>query len=132
MDRYTLFPDFKKSISQFLAKENSFVIGYDNNNSDSITTIVATLQKNNYQVRAVNIQENLNLDVLPEEIVCLTTPPEKNLDLVKGLAAVKVNKIWLEPGSESTAVINFCKENNINLIYYHSLVKEIMTPNKKK
>jgi len=129
MDRYTLIPGLQKLISQFLTRGNSFVVSYDENSSDLMTTIVETLQKNDYQVQAVNIQENPDLSSLSKSIFCLTTPPKDNLKLIKALAEIKINKIWLEPGSESEAVINFCQENNLDLIYYHSLAKEIVTRN---
>ncbi|MFT4305006.1 MAG: CoA-binding protein [Candidatus Woesearchaeota archaeon] len=28
-----------------------------------------------------------------------------------------MNKVWMQPGSESEKAINFCKENNIEVIY---------------
>ena len=128
MDRYTLFPTFKKLIPQFLTRNNLFVIYHDNNNLKIVAIIDETLQKNGYKTEIVNIRENYNFNTLPtnNNTACLVTMPENTLNLIKRLTTAKINKVWIEPGSESTEAINFCKDHKINAVYYHSLVKEII------
>ena len=51
------------------------------------------------------------------DVVIFVVPPnitEKKLFEVKKL---NINKVWMQPGSESEKAINFCKENNIEIIY---------------
>jgi len=128
MDRYTLIPSFSELIIQLLRRGNFFVIYHDNEHKAIADTIMATLREKGYATKIIS-QSN-QVDDIPTPVdyyvACLITTPQSTLDLVKKLTAVKINNIWLEPGSESTETINFGKEHKINLVYYHSLVKEII------
>lgn len=115
MDRYTLIPEFKKLIPQFLAQENVFGV-YDSEDGK----MVAALQERGYQVVVIESEIPKTINVL-----YIKTSPDKTIELVKAGLELDVKKVWLEPGSESQETIDYCQQNKIDLIYYHSLVKEL-------
>lgn len=118
MDRYTLVPEFRKLIPQFLAKENVFGM-YVEESSTAGDEISKALQEKGYQ--AVKVEQETPASV---NVLCIAASPKAALEKIKSSAG---QKIWLEPGSESREAISYCRENKIDLIYYHSLIKEVVS-----
>ena len=52
---------------------------------------------------------------LPEKVdgVILVVPPEQTEKVVQDAAAAGVKRVWMQPGAESRAAIQFCRENGI-------------------
>jgi len=117
VDRYTLVPEFNSLIPKFLSPENVF--GVYEEETDSVSeNIVKTLQEKGYQVKKVSQEIPSSINVL-----CIIASPEAAWEKIKTSG---VQKIWLEPGSESQAAIDYCQKNKIELVYYHSLTKAIL------
>jgi len=59
------------------------------------------------------------LQMLPKksDVVITVVPPRVTEQIVKQCKSLKIGKIWMQPGSESEKVINFCKNNNIKAVY---------------
>lgn len=57
------------------------------------------------------------------EVLDLCINPIKGLDIVKEASKIGINKILIQPGSGSSEIINFCRENNINAIEGCALVE---------
>ncbi len=60
-----------------------------------------------------------DLESLPGEpdVVITVVPPRVTLDVIKQCKKLGIRKIWMQPGSESEKAINFCKDNNIEVVY---------------
>ncbi|PLX88482.1 MAG: CoA-binding protein [Desulfuromonas sp.] len=56
---------------------------------------------------------------LPEEVngLSIITPPPVTETLVREALTKGLENIWMQPGAESQAAVDFCLENDINLIY---------------
>ena len=50
------------------------------------------------------------------DVVIIIVPPKIIENIVKQCKDLKINKIWMQPGSESEKAISFCKENNIKVV----------------
>ena len=57
-----------------------------------------------------NIKENI-------DYVILIVPPKITEKIVEQCKELKINKVWMQPGSESKEAIDFCKKNDIEAIY---------------
>ncbi|HWI40388.1 MAG TPA: CoA-binding protein [Verrucomicrobiae bacterium] len=55
---------------------------------------------------------------LPAEVksISVITPPKITEETVREAAAKGVENVWMQPGAESAAAIDFCRENGINVI----------------
>jgi len=56
---------------------------------------------------------------LPEkpDVVNLVVQPRVTEEVVKECKRLGIKKVWMQPGSESKKAVNFCLENNIEVIY---------------
>jgi len=137
-DIYTLFPNFKKTMPEFINQNNIFVVyGIDLDPLATSYTTYKKLKEKGMKVYAVNSKDEIsgdkiyhNLNSLPEkpDVICIATKPQDTLEVLKNILQQGTYKIWIEIGSETSEAINFCKDNNINFIYYHSLIKELTNP----
>ena len=50
-------------------------------------------------------------------MVDFVVPPEVTGAIIKECRQLELNRIWLQPGSESEAVIAFCDENNLKVVH---------------
>ena len=59
------------------------------------------------------------LQMLPKkpDVIITVVPPRVTEQIVKQCKSLKIGKIWMQPGSESEKVINFCKNNGIEAVY---------------
>ena len=55
---------------------------------------------------------------LPEkpDVVDLVVPPSVGVEIVKECRDLGIDKVWMQPGSESAEAVRFCEENNIRVI----------------
>lgn len=52
------------------------------------------------------------------DVVIFVVPSQITENIIKDVLEQGITKVWLQPGSESDEVINFCEEHNIEC--YHS------------
>jgi uncharacterized protein len=66
-----------------------------------------------------NIQNNPNLEnnLKKIDVVIFIVKPKITQEILKEVKQFGINKVWMQPGSENDNAINFCKENNIEVIY---------------
>ena len=114
-------------INNFLDKKNIYaVIGVSKNPEKYGNIIYHDLQKAGYQVYPVNpalteidgqkcYKALADLPTKPD-VVDVVVPPEVALKIVQECKELGLNKVWLQPGSESARVIEFCKENNFEIL----------------
>jgi len=51
------------------------------------------------------------------DLVITVIPPEVTEKVVEQCKEFGINKIWMQPGSESKKAIDFCEENNIEVVH---------------
>lgn len=139
MDVYTLIPNFKKLLPEFLNKENLFaVVGPTDEPTDLGFQTFKSLKEAKYDVVVVypdskkGAKEKVYKDLaqIPKtpDVVCIVTQPDKSLEIAKECLKLNITKIWIEPGSEKTETIDFCKRYYIDTVYQRSLARELLTP----
>ena len=115
-------------ITDFLRKQNVFaVIGVSGNPAKYGHQVYKDLKEAGYVVYAVNpnIDEVLSdrcyhsLTELPEklDVVDTVVPPTVTEKIVKECKELGIEKVWMQPGSESEHAIRFCEENGINVVH---------------
>lgn len=60
-----------------------------------------------------------SLEDLPEkpDVVDVVVPPDVSMKIVEQCDDLGIDKVWLQPGSESDEVIDFCQEHEIELVH---------------
>ncbi|NQE53697.1 Acetate--CoA ligase [ADP-forming] II subunit alpha [ANME-1 cluster archaeon GoMg3.2] len=115
-------------ITDFLNKQNVFaVVGVSKNPAKYGHQVYIDLKEAGYVVYAVNptIDEVLgdkcyhSLSELPEmpDVVDTVVPPAVTEGIVKECKELGIARVWMQPGSESEKALNFCVENNINVVH---------------
>ena len=115
-------------IQEFLKKENVFaVVGVSGNPAKYGHQVYNDLKEAGYLVYAVNpsIDEVLgdrcyhSLSELPEkpDVVDIVVPPKVTEKTVEECKELEIERVWMQPGSESEHAIHFCEENNINVVH---------------
>lgn len=117
----------KNQIDNFLAKKNFAIIGVSRNPKKFGNAVYSELRAKNYNVYIVN--PNLDryessvcypdLMSLPEkpEALIVSVNKSKSLGIVKDAHSSGINDIWLLQMSETKEAVDYCEQNNINVIY---------------
>lgn len=111
-----------------MRKENVFaVIGVSINPKKYGHQVYKDLKEAGYTVYPVNshLDEILgdrcyhSLSELPEipDVVNIVVPPEVTEKIVAECKALGIERIWMQPGSESEQAIEFCRRNNIKVVH---------------
>jgi predicted CoA-binding protein len=115
-------------IKDFLEKTNIFaVVGASRNPMKYGHKVYKDLRNAGYTVYPVNPSADeilgdkcyASLESLPElpQVVDLVVPPKVTNEIVKECRKLGIRKVWMQPGSESEVAIDFCRENNIAVVY---------------
>ena len=57
-------------------------------------------------------------------VVNTVVPPFVTEQIVKECKELGIDKVWMQPGSESEKAIAFCKENGIDVIYENCIMTQ--------
>jgi predicted CoA-binding protein len=117
-----------KLIEAFLEKSNVFaVVGASRDQNKYGHQVYRDLRAAGYTVYPVNPNSDEilgdkcypSLESLPElpQVVDLVVPPKVTNQIVKDCKKLGIEKLWMQPGSESENALNFCKENNIEVVH---------------
>jgi predicted CoA-binding protein len=115
-------------IDAFLNENNVFaVVGVSRNPSKFGYIIYQDLKRKGYKVFPINPNTKTvngdkayaSLSKLPiqPDVVDVVVPPNVALEVVKECFELRIQKVWLQPGSESDEVIDFCYDHDIEVIY---------------
>lgn len=115
-------------IREFLDKKNVFaVVGASRNPEKYGHQVFKDLRSADYRVYPVNPNADdilgdrcyPTLEDLPEkpDVADFVVPPKVTEQLVKTCKRLGIEKIWLQPGSESETAIDFCKENGMDIVH---------------
>ena len=130
----------EKLIEEFLERKNVFaIVGASRDNRKYGHQVYKDLKDAGYTVYPVNPNADKilgdkcypSLESLPEtpQVVDLVVPPKATNQVVKVCKKLGIEKVWMQPGSESEKALNFCKENNIKTI--HGVCVMVERRNKK-
>ncbi|HUV03160.1 MAG TPA: CoA-binding protein [Desulfobacteria bacterium] len=115
-------------LKNFLRKENVFaVVGVSENPAKYGHQVYKDLKEAGYVVYPVNphIDDVLgdrcypSLSDLPEkpDVVDTVVPPAVTEELVKECKELGIDKVWMQPGSESEKALTFCRRNKIHVVH---------------
>jgi predicted CoA-binding protein len=115
-------------ITEFLRKENVFaVVGVSRNPEKYGHKVYKDLKEAGHTVYPVNpyLDEILgdrcypSLSDLPgkPDVVDTVVPPAVTEKILRECGALKIDKVWMQPGSESKQAIAFCKRNGIKFVH---------------
>ena len=114
-------------VKEFMAQKKFAVIGATNNHEKSGHQILENLKKRDYEIYPVNprletiegIKCYATLSDLPVkvDVVDFVVPPSATETILKECLELGLERIWLQPGSESEAAISFCRENNLKVVH---------------
>jgi len=115
-------------IDVFLNENNVFaVVGVSRNPSKFGYIIYQDLKRKGYKVFPINPNAKMingdkayaSLSELPiqPDVVDMVVPPNVALDVVKECYKLGIQKVWLQPGSESDELIDYCYEHDLEVIY---------------
>jgi predicted CoA-binding protein len=117
----------RELIKEFMSCKRFAVIGASDNPEKYGNRIVKNLKSRGYEVYPVNPRlkevEGLvcysSLANIPVEVdvVDFVVPPSVTEEVLKQCKEQGLNRIWLQPGSESQKAISFCRENNLSVVY---------------
>jgi len=68
------------------------------------------------EILGLKVAKNLSEVVENIDVVIMVVPPEIGLQVLKKVKEKGINKVWLQPGSESEEEIKYCKDNSIQYV----------------
>lgn len=114
-------------IQEFMAQRRFAVVGATDKPEKYGNQIVKNLKKRGYTVYPVNPRlarvEGLPcypaLECLPEkpDVVDFVIPPSAAEETLKECLRLGLDRIWLQPGSESEAALAFCREHDMKVVH---------------
>jgi predicted CoA-binding protein len=114
-------------IKKFMSQKKFAVVGATDNPEKYGNRIVKNLKSRGYEVFPVNPKlktlEGLAcysaLAAIPEkvDVVDFVVPPSATEAILKQCKELGLKNIWLQPGSESEQAIDYCRENDLNVVH---------------
>jgi len=114
-------------VKKFLKQKSFAVAGSFRNESKYAYRILTTLKDKGYEVYPVNpsLREVDGLTCYPSvkdipdsvDVVDIVTPPQITEKIVRECKEKGISKVWIQPGAESKTVIEFCKNNSIEVVH---------------
>ena len=114
-------------IKEFMAQKRFAIVGATNNTKKYGYQIFKNLKSRGYEVYPVNpkleelggVKCYASLSDIPVkvDVVDFVVPPEVTEVILKECKRLGLDRIWLQPGSESEAAIAYCLENNLRVVH---------------
>ena len=60
------------------------------------------------------------------DVVITIVPPQVTEEIVRQCKFFGIDKVWMQPGSESEQAVRFCKENNLLVVYGACIVVDAL------
>lgn len=115
------------SIEEFLTKDIFAVVGATSKTEKYGYKIYQFLKKQGKKVYPIHpaIKEiegdpvYKTLSDLPEkvDVVDVVVPPQVTEKVVEECLKLGIKRVWMQPGAESEKAIEFCKNNDIEVVY---------------
>ena len=117
----------KALIKDFLNHKTFAVAGSFRNESKYAYKIFRTLKKKGHTVFPINPKIDAvdgvrcwaDVSDVPDhiDVAVLVTPPAVTEKIVCTCYVSGINKIWMQPGAESPRAVQFCKNNQMAIVY---------------
>jgi predicted CoA-binding protein len=114
-------------IKEFMSQKRFAVVGATSNTKKYGNKIFKNLKKRGYEVYPINLRLKeiegtkcyATISEVPAKIdvVDFVVPPPVTETVLKECQKLGLDRIWLQPGSESEAAIAFCHENNLKVVH---------------
>ena len=114
-------------IKEFMAQKRFAVVGATDNPEKYGNQIVKNLKSRGYEVYPVNprLKEIEGIKCYPAladipvkvDVVDFVVPPGVTESILKECLELGLDRMWLQPGSESEDAIAFCHENNLKVVH---------------
>jgi predicted CoA-binding protein len=115
-------------ISDFVNRRVWAVVGASQDRAKYGNRVLRSLHTAGYTVYPVNpkgeviegLQAYSSLESLPErpEVVNLVVPPSVTEEIVREAHRLGLSRVWMQPGAESQAAIDYCHEHGIQVVYH--------------
>ncbi|RLC38660.1 CoA-binding protein [Candidatus Falkowbacteria bacterium] len=124
-----------------LNKNNVYaVVGATKNKQKYGYKVLKNLKKSGYKMIPINLNEKeiLSLKTYGNildvdrkiDMVIFVVPSIVTEKILQDVKKLKINKVWMQPGSENDKAIQYCKNNNIQCIHNACvIVKDINNKN---
>jgi hypothetical protein len=117
----------QKLISDFVNRRLWAIVGASQDRSKYGNRIFRSLRDAGYTVYAVNpnvdevegAKAYPTLADLPEspDVVDVVVPPQVTEKVVQQVHELGLNRVWMQPGAESQAAIEYCQEHGVQVVY---------------
>ena len=114
-------------IKEFMAQKRFAVVGATTDTKKYGNEIFRNLTSRGYEVYPVNprLKELEGTKCYPSlsdipvkvDVVNFVVPPTVTEEILKECKELELDRIWLQPGSESEAAVAFCDENNLKVVH---------------
>jgi predicted CoA-binding protein len=114
-------------VKEFMGQKRFAIVGATDNPQKYGNQIVKNLKNRGYEVYPVNprLKELEDLvcyaklaDIpIKVDVVDFVVPPEATEEILKQCKELGLNRIWLQPGSESEKAIDYCYENSLKVVH---------------
>jgi len=114
-------------IKEFMAQKKFAVVGATDNPEKYGHQVFLNLINRGYEVYPINprlktiegMKCYATLSELPGkvDVVDFVVPPAATEAILRECLALGLDRIWLQPGSESEASIKFCQDNNFKVVH---------------
>jgi hypothetical protein len=114
-------------IKEFMAQKRFAIVGATNNTEKYGYRIFKNLKSRGYEVYPINpgfkelegtrCYSSLTDIPVKVDVVDFVVPPGVIEVILKECKRLGLNRIWLQPGSESEAAIAFCRENDLKVVH---------------
>ena len=54
---------------------------------------------------------------VPVDVVDVVIPPEEGIHVVRQCQHKNLNRVWLQPGAESSDIIHFCNQHRMQVVF---------------
>ena len=115
------------TIQEFMGKKKFAVVGATDNTEKNGNRIFKNLKGRGYEVYPVNPKlDELDgtkvyhtLSDIPEkvDVVDFVVPPAVTEEILKECKELGLDRIWLQPGSESEKAIEYCNDNGMQVLH---------------
>ena len=114
-------------IGEFMAQKRFAIVGATDNPNKYGNEIFRDLRSRGYEVYAVNsrLEELEGVKCYPSlsdvpvkvDVVNIVVPPQAAREVVEEARQLGLGRIWLQPGAESQAVLEYCQENGLRVVH---------------